>query len=179
MFLFQKEFVEGESRRWGEGREWKKGGHMENPFCKFRWVTVSSKWKRKAWVDLCTLGFTFDISLLPRHLNQKQEYCIWIFSSLSLCSISSIRFTFFFHYGAVHFFPFYWKIGPFSEFLTTDNFVLERCVVNCSEASGHIINYLYSEISRAMWWKVLHQVGIDVSLVGQGVGACNLVQFVT
>ena len=42
-------------------------------------------------------------------------------------------------------------------------------------------NYLYSEIGRAMfscfmmyWWKILHQVGIDVSLVGQGVGACNL-----
>ena len=102
MFLFQKEFVEGESRRWGEGREWKKGGHIGNPFCKFRWVTGSSKWKREAWVDLCTLGFTFDISLSPRHLNQKQTHCIWIFSSLSLCSISSIRFTFFFHYGAGH-----------------------------------------------------------------------------
>ena len=31
------------------------------------------------------------------------------------------------------FFPFYWKI------LTTDNFVLGGCLVNCSEASGHII----------------------------------------
>ena len=90
------------SRRWGEGREWKKGGHIGKPFCKFRWVTGSSKWKREAWVDLCTLGFTFDISLSPRHLNQKQTHCIWIFSSLSLCSISSIRLTFFFHYGAGH-----------------------------------------------------------------------------
>ena len=27
--------------------------------------------------------------------------------------------------------------------------------------------------------KILHQVGIDVNLVGQGIGACNLGQFVT
>ena len=52
--------------------------------------------ERKVWVDFCTLGFTLLPSAGTLYLD---------FSSPSLYSISSIRFTLFFHYEYSFFFP--------------------------------------------------------------------------